>query len=365
MAWMAGALRAQSPAQAPASTLKLDTGEEIYKAGCVACHGPDGKGTPESIAGFERPSTFPDFSDCPTTTPEPDVQWRSQITNGGPARAFSQIMPSFKDLLTPEQINKVLQYLRTLCTEKAWPLGNLNLPRAFLTEKAFPENEAVISSAFNIRGAPGGALTAFYERRIGPTAMVEVAVPYVIAHDAAGTHSAFGDAALGYKRKLWTNSSNRSIFSAGGEIAFPTGSVAKGTGGDSTVFELFGAFGQLFPRDSFAQVHSGFELPAHPSKVPRAYYLRTAIGKTFATESGLGRRWTPMTEIIYDRDLVSGALNNVDAIPQLQIPISKRMHILASVGLRLPVNNTAGRDRQLMFYILWDYVDGGLKDGWK
>ena len=72
-----------------------------------------------------------------------------------------------------------------------------------------------------------------------------------------------------------------------------------------------------------------------------------------------------MTEFIYDRDLVSGVANNWDIVPQVQIPISKRMHILASIGLRVPVNNTAGRDRQFMFYVLWDYVDGGLKDGWK
>ena len=29
---------------APASKLKLDTGKEIYEAGCIACHGPSGRG---------------------------------------------------------------------------------------------------------------------------------------------------------------------------------------------------------------------------------------------------------------------------------------------------------------------------------
>src|SRR5258707_1079477 len=65
----------------PASKLKLDTGSEIYHSGCVACHGPDGKGQAQSLAGFERPATFPDFTDCPTATPEPDIQWRAVITN--------------------------------------------------------------------------------------------------------------------------------------------------------------------------------------------------------------------------------------------------------------------------------------------
>jgi hypothetical protein len=40
------------------------------------------------------------------------------------------------------------------------------------------------------------------------------------------------------------------------------------------------------------------------------------------------------------------------------------MHILASLGLRIPMNNTAERAKQLMFYVLWDFVDGTLKQGW-
>ena len=125
-------LSAQAPASPPppVTRLKLDTGKEIYDAGCVACHGPDGKGQSQNLAGFERPATFPDFSDCPTSTPEADVQWRSIITNGGSARAFSQIMPSFKDLLTQDQIGKAIDHLRSFCTEEAWPRGNLNFPRA-------------------------------------------------------------------------------------------------------------------------------------------------------------------------------------------------------------------------------------------
>ena len=361
LVWMAGALRAQTAA----STLKLDTGEEIYKAGCVSCHGPDGRGTPDAIAGFEKPATFPDFTDCPTSTVEPDVQWRAIISNGGPARAFSQIMPSFKDFLTREQIDEVIGYLRSLCTEKSWPLGNFNLPRPILTEKAFPENEAVVSSAINIQGSPGGNVTSIYERRIGSSGMVEFAVPFEYTHDPAGTHSAFGDIALGYKHKLWSSMPKGMIWSAGGEIIAPTGNSAVGTGGESTVFEFFTAFAKLLPKDSFVQLHTGFELPVHPSVVPRAYYLRSAIGKTFATGAGLGRRWSPMTEIIFDRDLVSGAPNNVDLIPQIQVPISKRMHILANFGVRVPANNRPGRPTQLVFYFLWDYVDGGLKDGWK
>ena len=131
-------------AQNPAPPgLKLDTGKEIFEAACVACHGPDGKGMPDTTVGFEKPKTFPDFTQCDQTTPEFDVDWRATIRDGGHGRGFSRIMPSFVDALTSEQMDKVIGYLRSFCTDKSWPRGEFNLPLAFLTEKAFPENEVV------------------------------------------------------------------------------------------------------------------------------------------------------------------------------------------------------------------------------
>jgi mono/diheme cytochrome c family protein len=344
--------------------LKLDTGKEIYMAGCVSCHGVDGKGQAHNLAGFERPSTFPDFTDCPTSSAEQDVQWRAVITNGGPARGFSEIMPAFRDELTQEQIGKVIEYLRGLCTEKSWPRGNFNLPRPLFTEKAFPENEVVITGGFNLHRAPGGNVTAIYEKRIGSSGMIEAAVPYEFSQDTGVLRSGFGDIALGYKHKLFDDLKKGSIFSVGGEIIAPTGNPHIGTGGGSPVFETFAAYGQILPADSFLQLQTGIELPTQPDKLPRAYYLRGALGKTFSTAGGLGRRWSPMAEFIADRDLVTGATTNWDVVPEIQIPISKRMHILANVGVRIPLNNTAERPKQIVFYFLWDYVDGSLKQGW-
>ncbi len=346
------------------SGLKLDTGKEIYMAGCVSCHGPDGRGQSQNLAGFERPPTFPDFADCPTSTTEPDVQWCAIITHGGPARGFSEIMPSFKDELTQEQIGKVIEYLRSLCTEKAWPRGNFNLPRPLITEKAFPENEVVLTGGFNLHAPPGGSTTVIYERRIGSSGMVEAAVPYNFTQDSGVLRSGFSDITLGYKHKLFDNLKKGSIFSVGGELIAPTGNPHIGTGGGSPVFETFAAYGQIFPADSFLQLQTGIELPLQPDKLPRAYYLRGAVGKTFSTRGGLGRRWSPMAEFIAGRDLVTGATTNWDVVPEIQIPISKRMHILANIGVRIPVNNTADRPKEIIFYFLWDYVDGTLRQGW-
>jgi mono/diheme cytochrome c family protein len=346
------------------SRLRLDTGREIYMAACVSCHGPDGRGQSQNLAGFQRPSSFPDFADCHGSSSEPDLEWRAVITNGGPARGFSEIMPAFKDALTQEQVGKVIEYLRAVCPVKAWPRGNLNLPRALVTEKAFPEDEVVLSGATNLHGAPGGSASTIYEKRIGPSGMIEAAVPYNIAHTGGDAHSGFGDISLGYKRKLFDSLKAGSIFSLGGEVTAPTGNRRLGTGGGSPVFEAYAAYGQILPADSFLQFHTGYELSTQPDKVPRAYYLHTALGKTFMTGAGLGRWWTPMTEFIAERDLVAGARMNWDAVPEIQIPISKRMHILANVGVRIPVNNTADRPKQFLIYFLWDYLDGTLKQGW-
>lgn len=352
-----------APAATP-SKLTLDTGKQIYESGCVSCHGPDGRGQADALRGFEVPDTFPDFADCPTSTPEPDFQWRAVITNGGPARGFSQIMPSFKDRLTQEQIGKVIGHLRSLCSDPRWPQGDLNFPRAMVTEKAFPENETVVAGSINAQGAGGIESSVIYERRIGSRAMWEAIIPYAFSHETGTWGTAFGDLALGYKQTLAHSLKKGSVFSVGAELIAPTGNREVGTGGESTVFETYGAYGQRLPGSGFLQLHSGIELSAHPDKLPRAAYFRSALGKTFSADRGHGRRWTPMVEFVGDRELESGARTNWDAIPQLQIPLNKRMHVLASVGYRIPMNNTDGRQRQIMFYGLWDWMDGGLLKGW-
>jgi hypothetical protein len=48
----------------------------------------------------------------------------------------------------------------------------------------------------------------------------------------------------------------------------------------------------------------------------------------------------------------------------MQMSLNKRHHVRANFGVRTPMNNTAGRSTQVMFYVLWDWFDGGIRDGW-
>src|SRR5262249_48786804 len=113
----------------------VKNGERIYKSGCIACHGDRGRGAPETLTEFKRPDTFPDFTRCDQTTPEPNSTWKDIILHGGPSRGFSEIMPAFDKLLSSDQIDDLIAYLRTLCTNSRWARGELNLPRALITEK--------------------------------------------------------------------------------------------------------------------------------------------------------------------------------------------------------------------------------------
>jgi mono/diheme cytochrome c family protein len=346
------------------SSLRLDTGEHIFKSACIACHGPDGKGTPKTIAGFEPPDSFPDFTRCDQTTAEPNTAWQDVITHGGPSRGFSQIMPAFGDALTPEQISKVIKYMRGFCREKGWARGELNLPRAIVTEKAYPEDEVVISSAVNVRGAPGVSNDVIHEQRFGVKNQIEIDVPINFVDQNHVWHGGVGDTTLGVKRVMFSSLRSGSILSLQGSVIVPTGNRAHGLGTGTTTFETFAAFDQLFPTNTFVQFQMGADLPRHTDIAPQSMFWRTAIGQSFAADHGLGRLWSPMVEFLADRDLITGATTNWDVLPQMQVTISRRQHIKADLGVRTPVSNTSGRPVQLMFYILWDWQDGKLTEGW-
>jgi cbb3-type cytochrome c oxidase subunit III len=70
----------------------------VYKKHCANCHGEDGKGL-ETL----QP---PDFT---------DGKWQSENTNKAIAdgiRNGKGVMPGFKDVLSPAQVNSMVRYVR-------------------------------------------------------------------------------------------------------------------------------------------------------------------------------------------------------------------------------------------------------------
>jgi hypothetical protein len=149
-----------------------------------------------------------------------------------------------------------------------------------------------------------------------------------------------------------------------GSVLVPSGSVKRGFGSGTTTFETFAAFDQVF-RNTFFQTQLGADLPRHTNIAPQSIFFYSSIGQSFAPNHGLGRLWSPMVEFLANRDLVDNAKTNWDILPQLQVTISRRQHVRGDFGVRVPVNNTQGRPIQLMLYLLWDWQDGKLNEGWR
>ncbi len=342
-------------------------GEAIYKAGCIACHGGEGKGAPESMTMFKRPDTFPDFTDCAGTTPEPNGNWKAAIVHGGPSRGLSQIMPAFGDLLTDEQINDVIAYMRGFCRDvHHYPLGELNLPRALVTEKAFPENEIVASTAASATGAPTWTTDVIDERTIiDARTQLETDIPVNYADQNHNWTAGYGDITLGLKREMFSSLRTGSILSVQGGVLLPTGDSKRGFGAGTTQFEPFAAFDQLFRDNTFVQLQLGADLPVDTGVAPRSMFWRTTVGQAIASDHMLGRLFSPMVEVLAARDFTPGASTDWDVLPEMQITISRRQHVRTGFGVRAPFTNTEGRSPQVLFYLLWDRADGKLWDGWR
>lgn len=336
-------------------------GGDLYQAACASCHGSDGRGRPIEVVGFDVP--IPDFTECSFATPEADADWAAVIRHGGPVRGFARNMPAFGRALSDEQIQSVLDYIRTMCDDGRWPRGELNLPRALFTEKAFPENETVLT--VGLSRDPGAISTELlYERRIGTRGQYEVILPFELHRaDGGPWRQGLGDVELAYKHALAHSLERGSILSAGLEVALPTGSESRAFGSGHSAIAPFLAYGQILPRDAFIHVFGGAEFPMPKRGNEAEVKLRAALGRTFV-EANDGRAWSPMVEALATRELESGAPIAWDIVPQMQVSLNTRQHILFSAGVRIPVTEKQGRKPTLAFYLLWDWFDGGLREGW-
>ena len=339
------------------------SGDEVYVATCASCHGSDGRGAPPSQTGLSIEP--PDFTDCRRANREPDDDWYAVIAEGGPARRFHRLMPAFGEVLGEKEQEAVLEYVRGFCSEPAFPRGNLNLPRPLVTEKAFVEDEVVLSTTMATRSPRDVASKLVYEQRFLRRQQFEVIVPFEVAKTAEGSREAgIGDIAVGVKSVLLASLGTGSILSLAGEVVLPTGNRDKGFGKGVVIIEPFVSFGQVLPWGSFLHMQAGAELPAKEATgVEAEGFLRAVLG-TSLTAGRHGRTFSPMVEGVAFRELTSGAATALDVVPQIQIALSRRQHILASLGASVPALEREGRNVRAMAYLLWDWFDGSLLEGW-
>ena len=143
----------------------------------------------------------------------------------------------------------------------------------------------------------------------------------------------------------------------------PSGDPDRGFGKGTAVLEPYILFGKMLPRDAFIHFQGAVELPVEKGYEDELV-LRSAIGRTWTTNGPWGRAWTPMVELVGAKELAGGASAEWNVVPQLQVTLNARQHIMANFGFSVPVTESSTRDTQFVFYFLWDWFDGGLTEGW-
>ena len=333
---------------------RIARGREFYGMACALCHGLDGAGNPEWESAVRSVS----FADCATTA-EPAEQWETIVKKGGPVRGLSSVMPAFGEAFTDPEIRDVVAYLRTFCPRADnYPPGDLNFRRLLATGKAFPEEELVLSVAHRPHPSTRETeLEASYEKRIGPRFQYEITVPFR-AQASGADGRGVADVEVEAKQVLHFDLRRVEILSAGLGLALPTGSESKGLGTGTAVFSPFLAYGKGWGKTLLqAKVEARVSVDAKRADREIEY----ALGVSHA----LGQRtiaWTPAIEL-------SGAWNtrtrqhDYSAVIELSKPLNKLGHVIASVGVAVPIRPREDRYR-IQAYLLWDFGDGPLWLGW-
>ena len=322
-------LVAQSPPSSPG-----DSGAALFASWCKSCHGADGRGTPAASTRLEVPPA--DLKECKGSTAETEDRWVTIVTQGGAAFGLSLDMPAFGEAGTPAQIRAVVRYARSLCGELGWPPGELNFPRAFLVEKAYPEDEVVITDE-----ARGQEL--IYERRWGKRFQTEASAR--TAFD--GQPNAFDGIGGALKYNLWHSLDRRALASLGVEVTPPIGRQ------DRWEAEPYVAFG----------AEPGGAMAVQGQVVATWEEAEGVTG--FSYRLGAGRsigRVAPMLEAGWTVPI--DGERTLSFYPQMWVRLSRLGHVAGSFGAELPAVGPEPRHPRFIAFVLWDYGDAPLFRGW-
>ena len=236
------------------------------------------------------------------------------------------------------EIALVIEHVRTFCAERGWPRGDLNFPRPFVTEKAFPENEAVLTATI-VPSTSVGQHQFLYEHRVGRRGQYEIFVPFDLQESAAiAWQLACGDIGAAYKHVLFDSlRTDRSCRRRGVQLQERVEGLGKGV----AMFEAFGTVSQVLPRDGFLHAHAGIEVPTDAEQAPR----RCSGGSRSARASWrtLGARMVPDGRILAGASSRTGSATEWDVLPQMQVSLSTRQHVLMNVGVRVPLTQRTER----------------------
>jgi len=325
-------------------------GQALFLNACAFCHGADGKGNgPIAATLAVKPSNF---TDCRITAEDSVEIAEGTIREGGPYQGLSQQMPSFRFVLTEEQIADVATYMKTFCNDPDWVPGELNLPRPLLTDKAYPEQEAIFGARFG-RGLENATeLFGDVEYRLNGLTSLELDVNYTDMHPEGGQpDSGLGDTDISINRVVAFSRTDLWLASVGLELSLPTGSQSRGLGTGEVVWEPFVRAGWDW-HQVVIQGNLILEFPQKTSDVNTVIVYDVAIGRYFQPDPRL--LITPMVEFNSETSLVGSARGDTQStiLPQLRV---QWLQWSAGVGVQVPLAGSRDFDVRPMFDITHEY----------
>ncbi|MFZ2235746.1 MAG: cytochrome c [Dokdonella sp.] len=333
-------------------------GEAVFSTHCASCHGSSGKPDPDSPLVKALGVVPADFDDKLFNSREPVSAWKTVVTHGGPALGFSEMMPAFGGTLSEADIDAVLAYIKTdLGGEHDYPDGDLNLYLPLRTKKVFPEDEWVWKQRYSGQdGDDAWKSTLEYEFRIGKRAQGIMEV----THETKGSRSEFGHLEPGFKYVFSHDRRAGFILAGAAQVAVPLNRDAHWE------FLPYIAVGKIINDDFTFQGSARLKLDLEQSDNSSA----ELAGVVHWTHTNWPRNIFPALEVVAEVPFERGTgaarkdAVQISVLPQARIGLNKRGNIALNVGVELPVNDTGRYDWRGYIYLIWDFADGGLFEGW-
>ena len=342
-----------------------NSAQQIYKDNCMSCHGAVGK-PDENNPMFKELGFYPaNFTDPLFSSREPRKDWFLVVKEGGAVKGFSEIMPAFKEVLNDSQIKKVVNYIKTLAGNHDYPSGDMNFILPIRTKKAFPEDEVVWKFRFqddaNNSNRDQIRNVLEIEKRIFKRTQLSLEFSHKIDDGVDNGHGNLDQIEPGIKHVVYENAATQFITSVGALVAIKTEEttasnefipyIAAAKRLTKTV-TLQGTARSTLPFDKFSNGNVELSGVAHwsPSLWPRSINPGLELVASFPIDRGTGASRKSFSQL--------------SLIPQAQIGLNKRGHVMLNLGAEIPLNDTDRYDYRGYAYLIWDFADGGLFEGW-
>jgi cytochrome c oxidase subunit 2 len=106
----------------------VEKGQTLYESlGCITCHQSDGKGRAPKLAGLYGSKV--ELKGGATVVADA-AYIRESIVNplGRVVNGYDPIMPTFQGLVTEDQIQQIIEYIRSMRPDAAAPVGATTNP---------------------------------------------------------------------------------------------------------------------------------------------------------------------------------------------------------------------------------------------